>query len=244
MHRFFVTADRITDGIVRITGEDARHIGLVLRMKPGDEIRVSDGTDDYYCLLREIGPDQVLAQVGYREHGETELPCRITLYQGLPKGDKMEWILQKSVELGAARIVPVRMSRSVVKLDAAKGAAKQKRWQAIAESAAKQSKRIIVPEVAEPMSFSEAMRDAAGCRRRLFPYENAEGMEESRRLIREIQPGDSIAVLIGPEGGFSPEEADEAEAAGFAPMSLGRRILRTETAPLAILSVLAFSLEP
>lgn len=245
MQRVFVKKEELEGGTVRITGQDAHHLIRVLRMKEGDEIRVSDGETDHYCILRAVeeGGESVLCEVCYAERGRTELPVRITLYQGLPKADKMEWIIQKAVELGACRIVPTAMERSVVRLTGDKAEKKRSRWQAIAESAAAQSKRMIVPEVAPVMTLAESVRDAAGLQHLLVPYENENGMEGSRRLIGQIRPGESVGIWIGPEGGFSEGEISLLKEAGAQTMSLGSRILRTETAGMALLSVLSFQLD-
>ena len=244
MYRFFVKKEQIEKGFVSITGADVNHIGNVLRMKAGEEVRISDGESDYYCIIREIGPEQVKAEICYEEKEKTELPSRIYLFQGLPKKDKMELIVQKAVELGAFQIVPVAMSRCVVKLDKKKAETKRQRWQAISESAAKQSKRIVIPEISNVMSYKEAVKLGKSMDVKLLPYENEEGMEASRNLIKSIKPGQTVGIFIGPEGGFSEQEVEQAREAGFCTMSLGRRILRTETAGLAILSVLMYHLEP
>lgn len=244
MYRFFVQPNQIQDGYVTITGDDFNHICHVLRMKPGEEIRISNGIDkDYYCIIRELGEKTVRAQVCYEEHQATELPVKIHLYQGLPKGDKMEMILQKAVELGAYEVIPVSMKRCVVKLDAKKALAKQKRWQAIAESAAKQSKRLIIPQVHEVMSYEAALEHAAFCNKKILPYENEKGMKATRRLVGECEAGMDIAVLIGPEGGFDQTEVALAKTFDWSPVSLGNRILRTETAGLTMLSILMYQLE-
>ena len=243
MYRFFVTKDQIGEGYATITGPDVNHMENVLRMKAGEEIRVSDGEQDYYCIVRELLPEAVRAEVCYQEKGRTELPSRIYLFQGLPKGDKMELIIQKAVELGAFQIIPVAMSRSVVKLDPKKAESKRKRWQAISESAAKQSKRIVIPEIGPVLSYKEALEMSGDMDVKLLPYENEEGMAASRRLIEAIRPGQSVGLFIGPEGGFSEEEVEKAREAGFSTMTLGKRILRTETAGMTMLSILMYHLE-
>ena len=144
-----------------------------------------------------------------------ELPSKIYLFQGLPKSDKMELIIQKAVELGVYEIIPMATARAVVKLDQKKAAAKVKRWQAISESAAKQSKRLLIPEVKEPVKFSEALKLASDLDVRLIPYELAEGMDGTRRIIQSVKPGQSVAVFIGPEGGFEEAEVELAKEAGF-----------------------------
>lgn len=244
MYHFFVTPEQIGGKEIRIKGSDVNHIRNVLRMNPGEQVSVSCGDGkDYRCELSEIGEDCVTAKIMWAQESDVELPSRICLFQGLPKGDKMELIIQKAVELGAAEIVPMATRRAVVKLDEKKAEAKRKRWNAIAESAAKQSKRMIVPEVKPVMSFQDAVKYAGSFDRKLIPYELAKGMDETRRIIREIRPGQSVAIFIGPEGGFDEEEIAFAEEAGIVPVTLGRRILRTETAGMTVLSVLMFLLE-
>ncbi len=244
MHQFFVTPAQVDGGICRITGRDVNHIRNVLRMKPGEQIAVRDGVSrSYICELEEVGPEEILARILSEKEGEGELPARIFLFQGLPKGDKMELVVQKAVELGACEIVPVATRRSVVRLDEKKAGAKVKRWNAIAESAANQSGRLMVPQVTRVMSFLEAMDYAAGFDCNLIPYELAGGMEETKAVVRSLRPGMRIGVFIGPEGGFDTEEITQAREHGMHPVTLGRRILRTETAGLAALSVLMFHLE-
>ena len=244
MHRFFVEPEQIFPEYVEILGGDVNHIRNVLRMSPGDRISVSDGLGtDYICELEQLEAGCVRGRILERKPFDVELSSRLILYQGLPKGDKMELIVQKAVELGAAEIVPVSSGRCVVKLDVKKAAARVKRWNAIAEGAAKQSKRMTVPKVHEVMTFRQALEYAAAIDVRLMPYEKAEGMEATRKGLAAIAPGQSVAVLIGPEGGFEDGEAEAAARAGFAHISLGRRILRTETAGLTALSILMYLLE-
>ena len=179
----------------------------------------------------------------YSQEPEYELPCRIYLFQGLPKADKMELIIQKAVELGAYEIIPVETKRCVVKLDGRKSAKKTARWQQIAESAAKQSKRMLIPNVHEVLTFREALKYAESMDVRLVSYELARGMQETKEILAGIEPGQSVGIFIGPEGGFEEKEIEAAIEGGAKPITLGRRILRTETAGLAILSVLMFQLE-
>lgn len=244
MHYFFVTPDQVEDGRCRITGQDVIHIRNVLRMKPGDPVGIRDGVSrNYICELEEIREEEVCARILSEEKEDSELSSRIWLFQGLPKGDKMDWIVQKAVELGAYKIVPMATRRSVVKLDKKKEEAKRRRWNAIAESAAKQSGRMIVPEVAGVESFSGACSHMESLDIGLIPYELARGMEDTRRILNQIRPGMEIGIMIGPEGGFDVEEVNQAMEAGICPITLGRRILRTETAGMAALSVLMFQLE-
>ncbi len=244
MHRFFVEPSQIREKEIFLTGADVNHIRNVLRMRSGEEVLVSDGQGtDYHCRLEQLDSDTVTASVMWRLDGNAELPSRITLFQGLPKGDKMEYIIQKCVELGVSEIVPVVTRRTIVRLDAKKEQARRKRWMSISESAAKQSGRGIVPEVGAVLKFSEAVERAGKLDVCLIPYELAEDMEHTREICTGIRPGSSIGILIGPEGGFEESEVREAVASGAQAVTLGRRILRTETAGMALVSVLAYLLE-
>ena len=246
MQRFFVEPHQIDEEAhqIHITGSDVNHISNVLRMKTGEELWISDGSKyEYRCTIESFEPDEVLLHIVYSQEPEYELPCRIYLFQGLPKADKMELIIQKAVELGAYEIIPVETKRCVVKLDGRKSAKKTARWQQIAESAAKQSKRMLIPNVHEVLTFREALKYAESMDIRLVPYELARGMQETKEILGAIEPGQSVGIFIGPEGGFEEKEIEAAIEGGAKPITLGRRILRTETAGLAILSVLMFQLE-
>lgn len=246
MFHFFVTADQIGPDEIHIEGGDVNHIRNVLRMVPGEQISISDKDSgrEYFCEIAELGTECVTARILSSKEADTELPSRICLFQGLPKSDKMELIIQKAVELGVYEIVPVATKRAVVKLDKKKEESKIKRWNAISESAAKQSKRTIIPEVKPVMTFGEALQYAAAqYEKKVIPYEHAEGIESTRSIFGSIVPGDSVAVFIGPEGGFEESEIQKAQENGTMPITLGKRILRTETAGLAVLSVLMMQLE-
>lgn len=245
MYHFFVSPDQIGEREIRIEGSDVNHIRNVLRMTIGEQISVSDGQQgkEYRCEITLLEEDCVTAKIMWAQEADTELPSKIYLFQGLPKSDKMELIIQKAVELGVYEVIPVATRRAVVKLDKKKEESKRKRWNAISESAAKQSKRTIIPEVTSVMTFAEALKYAADLDVKLIPYELAEGMEETRRIISKIKPGNSVAVFIGPEGGFDESEIALAEDAGVKPITLGKRILRTETAGMTVLSVLMFQME-
>ena len=246
MHHFFVNPEQVEDGLIRITGSDVNHIKNVLRIRQGEEMLVSDGTGrDYLCQAEEIAGLEVTVRILETEEEGRELPSRIWLFQGLPKSDKMEFIIQKAVELGASGIVPVSTRNTVVKLDPKKEEAKVKRWQAIAESAAKQSKRSLVPRVSGIITLKEAFDyvESQGFSVRLIPYEHEAGMDGTKTELDAAGPGQDIAVFIGPEGGFDEREIELALSKGVRPISLGRRILRTETAGLALLSVLMMRLE-
>ena len=244
MQHFFVSPEQVKEEKIYVEGGDVNHMKNVLRMKPGEEVWVSDGEGmDYFCSVEGYEEKEAVLRVVKKEVSQTELASRLILFQGLPKGDKMEWIVQKAVELGAYSVVPVSTRRCVVKLDNKKAEKKVSRWQQIAESAAKQSKRMLVPEVHSVMTFKEALVYAKELDVLLIPYELAKGMKETKELIRSIEPGKSIGVFIGPEGGFEEQEVADAMEAGAKPITLGHRILRTETAGLAVLSVLMFQLE-
>lgn len=243
MYHFFVPEGPSGEGEFTITGPDVNHIRNVLRMKPGERVVVSDGRDrDWYCVITDVQKEAVLLRAE-AESPAAELPAELILYQGLPKGDKMEWILQKAVELGASRIVPVAMKRSVVKLDPKREKAKAARWQAVSESAAKQSGRGKIPQVSPVLSMAEAVREARDLDLALLPYENARGMQATAEALAALRPGMRVGIFIGPEGGFEPEEAEALEKAGARVLSLGRRILRTETAGLAALALCMTVLE-
>ncbi len=243
MYHFFVEASQIGEDTITIIGEDVNHIKNVLRMKCGEEVEISDGQGgEYICKISSLKEEVVLTIVDYNKKG-TELESKLYLFQGLPKNDKMELIIQKAVELGATAIVPVNTKRTVVKLDEKKEANKLKRWQTISESAAKQSKRGIIPEVLPVMNFKEAVEYAKNFDINIIPYEHCEDMSGTKKIVDSIKKDMKIGIFIGPEGGFAEIEIDFAMENNISPVSLGKRILRTETAGLAILSILMFKLE-
>ena len=244
MHHFFVDPEQICDEKVVIEGSDVNHMKNVLRLKTGDMVEVIDGIgNNYLCALEEIEAQSVRLHILDVRKADSELPSKIYLFQGLPKGDKMELIIQKAVELGVYEVIPVATRRAVVKLDEKKAAKKIVRWNAIAEGGAKQSGRSRLPEVREVMTYAEALKYAKDLDVVLIPYEKAEGIEKTRQIISEIVPGQSVGIFIGPEGGFEEEEIKLAEEHGVMPITLGKRILRTETAGLAALSILMYHLE-
>ncbi|MCH5252438.1 MAG: 16S rRNA (uracil(1498)-N(3))-methyltransferase [Lachnospiraceae bacterium] len=244
MYRFFVPEENIREKEVQITGDDVNHIKNVLRMQPGEKVVVSCGRGtDYFCVIRDIKEEAILLAITEKKAAVTELPVRITLFQALPKRDKLEFVIQKAVELGAAEIVPFRAKRCVVKLDEKKEEKKRLRWQTIAEAAAKQSGRGRVPEIRETMDFSQALDYGKSMNTMLIPYELCEDMTGSVEAMKQAVQGNSIAVFIGPEGGFERGEVEQAVSEGARPISLGKRILRTETAGMAVLSVLMFLIE-
>lgn len=246
MHHFFADPSQVAEDTVTITGPDVNHMKNVLRMKPGEALLVSDGTgNDYQCEIERLEADRAVVRICQAFCSQMELPSRIWLFQGLPKADELEFIIQKAVELGAEAVVPVATKNAVVRLDEKKAQSKRKRWQSIAESAAKQSKRSRIPSVETVMSLKEAFGfiKEQGFDLCLIPYEQAQGMETMKEALAQVSSGQSIAVFIGPEGGFDESEIKLALEHGVRPVSLGKRILRTETAGLAILSALMMKLE-
>lgn len=244
MYRFFVPEENVREKEILITGDDVNHIRNVLRMTQGEKVVVSCGQGtDYYCIINDICEENIRLDIEEEKPAVTELPVRITLFQALPKKDKMELVIQKAIELGAAEIVPVESRRCVVKLDEKKEAKKLLRWRTIAEAAAKQSGRGRIPEIREVMSFSQALSYAETMDTVMIPYELCEDMTASVAAMKNAAKGKSIAVFIGPEGGFERSEVELAMEHGAVPISLGKRILRTETAGLTALSVLMFLIE-
>lgn len=242
MHHFFIEPSQIQDGVICVEGADVNHIKNVLRMKPGGQAMFGDGTGvQYLCALESTEPVRFRILDFFKEG--RELPSRICLFQGIPKGDKMDLVIQKATELGASDIYPVSTSRTVVKLDAKKAEKKVARWQGIAEASAKQCGRSKIPFVHEVTTFPHALITAGELDVLLIPYERAEGMEDTRRAVEEIRPGQSVGIFIGPEGGFEDTEVGQAVSKGASPVTLGKRILRTETAGLVILSILLYHLE-
>ncbi|MCR5702203.1 MAG: 16S rRNA (uracil(1498)-N(3))-methyltransferase [Lachnospiraceae bacterium] len=249
MYRFFIDAEQLNNEYINITGDDYNHIHNVLRMKIGENVLLSDGSDkEYEASIVEFSDDgNADASVVLKitdVHGQSrELPSKITLFQGYPKGDKMEQIIQKAVELGAYEIVPVMMNRCVVKLDEKKAAKKVERLNTISLSAAKQSKRGIIPEVKSVMTMKEALSYAKELDYVIIPYECAEGIEYSKKIISEAVNHEKIGVFIGPEGGFDTSEIESLSDIDGKVITLGNRILRTETAGMTVLSILMYSLE-
>lgn len=237
MYNFFVDESARAGGSFRISGKDYNHICNVLRMQIGDPFLVSCGGSSSLCRLTRIEDDAVEAEVVEEDYRNTELPVRFYLFQGLPKGDKLELIIQKTVELGVAGIIPVEMSRCVMKLDDKKKKARRERWQSIAEAAAKQSKRNVIPDVSDVLTYKQAMEKAAELDLFLVPYENERGMAQTRDALSRIKPGMSVGILVGPEGGFEEAEIEFARQSGAAVISLGKRILRAETAAVTAVAL-------
>lgn len=230
MANFYIDKSDITESTATITGEEAQHISRVLRMKKGDSVTLCDGEGSFYeAVLTDFSEKSVTAQITSSRRAETEPTVQLTVYQGIPKNPKLETIVQKATEIGVVKIVPVDTSRAVAKLDKAN---KVDRLRKIAREAAKQSKRGIVPEVTDSVSFKDAVKMAALADLAIIPYE-----EETEVSLKKALSGknpSTVAIMIGPEGGFEKEEVQLAKESGIISVTLGRRILRTETAPLAV----------
>lgn len=243
MYNFFVKKENRADDRYFITGIDYNHIKNVLRMQMGESFLVScEGKSDL-CQLQSLEDDTAVAVITEENYNSTELSAEIYLFQGLPKSDKLELIIQKAVELGVSGIIPVQMSRCVVKLDDKKKKSKGERWQAISESAAKQSKRNVIPKVYETASLNEVLKNVEKLDAFLVPYENEAGMHATENALKEIKSGMKIGILIGPEGGFDENEIKSCLIAGGRVISLGKRILRTETAAITAVAMCMLHIE-
>ncbi len=243
MYNFFARDNSRQEDCYYITGSDFNHIKNVLRMKPGDTFLVSENGVSNLCRLECIDGETAVAVITEENYQNTELSVKIYLFQGLPKGDKMELIIQKTVELGVHEIIPVEMSRCVVKLDDKKKKSKQARWQTISESAAKQSKRNFIPEIGNVLTYKQALEKAKELDILLVPYESKNGMKDTKDALDEIRNGMSVGIFIGPEGGFDESEIELALGNNGKVISLGQRILRTETAALTSVAMCMLHVE-
>ena len=237
MTRIFLSPEDISSDIVTITGDQARHLALVLRAKPSDMISVLDGSGyEYECRIVSVHKKEIRAEVISKSPYSAESPVSITVVQGISKGERMDIAIQKSTELGAVRIVPVITERTQVKQTH-----KVERWRKIALSAAEQSGRDKVPDIDEPVRLEEFLGSIAPVSAGIIFFE-----EKRERNLKEVLSGfkgtKEITVLIGPEGGFTREEVAAATEKGFTEASLGPRILRTETAPITALSIIQYEL--
>lgn len=243
MHNFFVDESQKQNNRYLIKGADYNHIINVLRMDIGDSFLVSyDGKSDL-CKIEAFDAETITALITEENYQNTELPLNIYLFQGLPKGDKMEFIIQKSVELGVFAVVPTEMNRCVVKLDEKKKKSKVARWQAIAESAAKQSKRNYIPKVFDVLSYKQALKMAEELDLLIVPYENEDGMTATKQVFENLKDCKSVGILIGSEGGFDESEINIAKEIGGKVISLGKRILRTETAAITSVAMCMLNTE-
>ncbi len=241
MAKFFISSDLIKEDKVFIDGENANHLINSLRCKIGEEIEISSGDGyDYICKIEEISKNSVKAKIIDCFVNESEPNVKITLYQGLPKSEKMELIIQKCVELGIDEIVPVNTDRAIVKL-VGKEDKKIARWNKISESAAKQSRRGKIPTVKPVINFSEAIKQSSKNNLNIIPYEK-EKHNGIKNIIKDFK-GQSIGIFIGPEGGFSEKEIELAIQNNIKPITLGKRILRTETAGFITTAILLYELE-
>lgn len=243
MFNFFAKEGSRQGDCYFITDGDCNHIKNVLRMRVGDTLLVSEGGISHLCQIEGVDNDTVTVKITEENYQSTNLPVKLFLFQGLPKSDKMELIIQKAVELGAAGVIPVEMKRSVVKLDDKKKQSKVARWQAIAESAAKQSKCSNIPQIFPVTSYANAVKQAADMDLILVPYECAEGMQATKEALGLIKSGMSVGIFIGTEGGFEDKEIESVTSAGGKVISLGKRILRTETAAIASLAMCMLHIE-
>ena len=241
MPKFFVRKESINDHTITLEGENAKHIGSVLRSKTGDIITVCDGDGrDYECEITEITKKAVIAKITDIFTNDNEPDIKLTLYQALPKADKMELVIQKCIEIGVDRIVPVKTEHAVVKIEG-KEEKKLQRWNKIAEAAAKQCGRGKIPVVDRVMTFKEAINEAISLDSAIIPYEKER--KNSLKTFAKGFKGKSIGIFIGPEGGFSNDEIDFAISNGVKSVTLGKRILRTETAGLVTSVILLYELE-
>lgn len=242
MHNFFIRKENLNENSVKIDGKDFFHAKNVLRMKEKDEFLVSVDNKNFLCTVKEICSDFLVAEILEKDFLDSSLNIELYLFQGLPKSDKLELIIQKAVELGVYEIIPVQMERCVAKIESNKVKAKTERYQAIAESAAKQCKRAFIPIVSEPVFLKMALEKAKDLDLFLVPYENEQGIKSTINALAKIKKGFKVGVLIGPEGGFSDNEIALAKTVGET-ISLGKRILRTETASITALSMLMLHAE-
>ncbi|MCR5202831.1 MAG: 16S rRNA (uracil(1498)-N(3))-methyltransferase [Lachnospiraceae bacterium] len=247
MYRFYIEKSDYDGTYSYIRGGDYNHIKNVLRLKTGNFVVTCDGEGtDYVGVIDSFTDSEVIVEVKKVQSTGNELPLKVYLFQGIPKKDKMELIVQKTVELGVFQVIPVKMHRSVAKIDDKKKDKKTERWQKIAEAAAKQSDRGIIPTVHEPMSFKEALAYAKDLDINLIPYEMCSDDKENsnyKDYIKEATKCGSVGIFIGPEGGIADEELEIALKEGLHEITLGKRILRTETAGFMVLSALVYLLE-
>lgn len=242
MHRFFIDDNQIVDEQVYISGENYKHMTKSLRVKMGEKVELSNGKGiEYIATVQEIDKNQVLLEIVEKAINSSEMPVEITLYQGLPKGTKMDLIVQKTVELGVTSIVPVIMERTIVEMDK-KSNKKIERWQKISEEAAKQSKRGIIPIVKPAVKLKDIDKEFEKNDLNLIAYEN-EDDSNLKRILETHNKVQKIGILIGPEGGISKKEAEYLRDLEAKSISLGKRILRTETAGMAALSMLVYHFE-
>ena len=244
MPRFFVPSDNFTENSVRITGDDAFHIARALRMAVGDSLTVCDMHGcEYSCLITKIRDDACECDIISKSEGKTESPVYISLYMAYPKGDKLEVVTQKAVELGASEIIPFESSRCVKKPKPEKAAREHERLTKIAEEAAKQCGRSRLVKIHSALSFKDMLEKAKEADAALFCYEG-DGARSLKEVLSSLNNNiKSLAVIVGSEGGFSLSEAEAAKESGAITVNLGPRILRCETAPSYALASISYHFE-
>lgn len=244
MQQVFVEDSDVQDNLIKVAGEDAHHLSNVLRMKIGEMLRISNQSgESFLCEVSQISQEEVLCEIVERNYKETELKGEILLFQALPKGERLEFVTQKTTELGVTEIYPVAMDFCITKWEPSKAAKKQARYQAIADAAAKQSKRSKLVKFNSVVSFDEALKLAKEkADIILLPYENEEGMVGSKKALDEIKKDTRVAIFIGPEGGFSEKEIEKAKSDAKL-LSLGKRILRTDTAAVLAVGMVMLKME-
>jgi 16S rRNA (uracil1498-N3)-methyltransferase len=242
MHRFFVDPENITEGTALLDGSEYEHLTRVLRLKTGDTIEVFDGTgNSFKARVMSISDRVVKSEIIGENKTKTESDIKITLFQGLTKSNKMDYIVQKTTELGITRIVPIETTNTVVKNAVKHWENRQKRWQRIALEAAKQCGRCVIPKINDVILFEKALEQSSDNDLSIMPYEK-ERSSNLKSIIKSKTNQNSISVFIGPEGGFTPKEIKLAIEAGIKPVTLGPRILRTETAGIAVVSIIMYEL--
>lgn len=244
MQRYFVEFES-TNQMVEITGEDVHHIKTVMRMKVDDAIYLSNHKKVFYAVIKEIKLDSILCELQYEVESNSELPIHITIAQGLPKSDKFELVIQKTTELGVHALIPVSSERSIIKLDAKKEAKKIERYQKIAKEASEQSHRSKIPTIHDVMDLKQLVDYSQSFTYKCVAYEASTKQEQQNfsRILNQINEGEHLLVFIGPEGGISEKELQRLTSNGFEIISLGNRILRTETAPIFLMSCVVYENE-
>lgn len=244
MPRYFAYFNE-NDKYVAITGNDCHHIKNVLRMKSGDDLIISNETKAFYGIIKSIEPEKVVVELQYELKQNSELPIYVAIAQGMPKADKFETVIQKTTELGVREIIPVLSERSLIKVDAKSGGKKLERFEKIAKSASEQSQRLVIPKVKQFMTLTELIKYSKNFNVKCIAYEASTNEEQSNlpNILQKMKPDDSLLVFIGPEGGIAEKELSLLKENGFIVISLGNRILRTETAPLFVMSAIVYEFE-
>lgn len=243
MPRFFVPQENITNDLITINSEDVLHITRVLRLTEGDDLLVCDGKGyEYDAVISDIKKNEIVCNIKEKRESKSESNIEVTIYQGIPKSSKMDYIIQKTTELGVIRIVPVSMSRCVSKIEDKKTERKKlERWNKIAEEAAKQSQRGIVPKVCDVMTFDEAIKEMKNFDVYFAPYE-CEEIKTLKEVLLSVKSPKTVAFMIGPEGGYDLSEIEKLKALKIPTVTLGKRILRTETAGEAVLAMVMYEI--